>query len=42
MTRSPRNTVKKDDCGGKISLAVRIKAPVNVVALDAKDLARSL
>jgi len=42
MACSSGNTVKKDDRGGKISLAVRIKASVNVVALDAEDLARSL
>jgi hypothetical protein len=42
ITCSSRNTVKEYNRWGKISFAVRIKASVNVVALNAKDLARSL
>jgi hypothetical protein len=42
ITSSPRDTVKKYDRGGKILLAVRIKASVNIVALNAKDFAGSV
>ena len=42
MTCSSGNTVKKYNRRGKISIAVRIKATVNVVAFNAKNLTRSL
>jgi hypothetical protein len=42
MTCSPGNTIKKYDRGGKISLAIRIKASVDIVTLDTKDLAGCL
>ncbi len=42
MPCSPRDTVKEYNRGWKISLPIRIKASVNVVALNTKDLARSL